>query len=355
VQARLDQLKHYLHYVHLRWQLDHEKDKEKQKTLTVAALTDMYRTRYEYMNHWAAMRQSFAGDAAKKLNEPTWAPTDISPKPWAVDNSPVTREETERWFQEALAYFQPTPVDEVKFHYDDLVPVHLAAANATANVKPAANATAKPVPLTQATQRVEKYALVSLHGEPIELEFTVGTIAWYRDRADAQWTLKDAEDKIIASGRQKLDGEPHPLSLPVPKAGAYYFECNDAAAGWKFAAPADPAHPSVWLPQRGVRVVLLGQLPERFFYVPRGTKQLQFFYSGTPCKVLGPGHKPIAEVTVDDEVVTIPVPEGSDGQAWSISPHSHSHFWFFNAPNILAASPAVFLLPRDLAAKDHIP
>jgi hypothetical protein len=40
VLARIDQLKHYLRYVHLRWQLDHEKDKEKRKALTVAALIE---------------------------------------------------------------------------------------------------------------------------------------------------------------------------------------------------------------------------------------------------------------------------------------------------------------------------
>ena len=76
VLARLDQLKHYLRYVHLRWLLDHEKDKAKQKELTVAALTLAYRTRYEYMNHWAAMRHTWASEAAKEFGEPTWVPND---------------------------------------------------------------------------------------------------------------------------------------------------------------------------------------------------------------------------------------------------------------------------------------
>jgi len=95
-------------------------------------------------------------------------------------------------------------------------------------------------------------------------------------------------------------------------------------------------------------------LPERWFYVPRGTKQLQFFYSGNRCKVLGPDRKPIAEVTTDDEVVTIPVPEGKDGQSWGLSPHTHTQLWFFNAPNVLAASPGALLLPRALVEKDQL-
>lgn len=337
VLARLDQLKHYLRYVHLRWQLDHEKDKARQKELTVAALTLCYRTRYEYMNHWAAMRQTFAADAAKKLDEPGWAPTDKSPKPWIVEQ-PVTREETEQWFREGLDYFQPTPAEEVKFNYDDLVPTNLTGP--------------KPVPLAQAFQRVEKYALASVEGEPLEAEITVGTIAWYRDRPDARWTLKDAKGGLIAEGRQKLDGEPHKLTLSVPRAATYFFECNDAGAGWRINLPAD--RPAVWMNKRGVRLVPLGQLPERFFYVPRGTKQLQFFYSGNPCKVIGPDRKPIAEVTANDEVVTIEVPEGKDGHAWSLSPHTHTQLWFFNVPNVIAASPSALLLPRGLAERDGI-
>ena len=35
-------------------------------------------------------------------------------------------------------------------------------------------------------QRVERFAMHS-DGEPLTLDITVGTIAWYRDRADAKW------------------------------------------------------------------------------------------------------------------------------------------------------------------------
>jgi hypothetical protein len=228
----------------------------------------------------------------------------------------------------------------VKFVYEDLV---LAKLNL-----PGVN----PAPLTQAFQRVEKYAIASTNGEPIKLDITVGIIAWYRDRPDAKWTLKNEKGRIVLQGQQKLDGETHRLTLKVPRAGTYFFECNDASAGWRITVPAE--RPAVWLCNRGVRIVPLGQFPERFFYVPRGTKQLQFFYSGNACKVIGPDRKPITDVNVDDEVVTIPVPEGKDGTVWSLSPHSHSQLWFFNAPNVLAASPTALLLPRGLVSKDNI-
>jgi hypothetical protein len=336
VQARLDQMKHYLRYVHLRWQADHEKDKANQKELTVAALTFAYRTRYEYMNHWAAMRGGWVTKAAKDFNEPSWAASDKSPKPWIADQ-PVTREETAQWFREGLEYFLPTPAAQIEFSAD-LVPVTFAGS--------------KPVASVQSYQRPMTYALHSRAGEPIEVEFTTGVIAWYRDRAAAKWFLRDGAGTLVDSGSLPLDGETHALTMKVPRAGTYFFEGNDSSAGWKLKV--EPGRSAAVLIARGRRVNHLGQMQEMFFYVPKGTRQLQYFWNGGPHKVLGPDRKVIQEVKVDDEVVAIPVPEGQDGQCWSLSPRNHSQLWFFNAPNVIAASPDALLLPRELVKRDGI-
>ncbi len=342
VLARLAQMQHYLRYVHLRWLFDHETDKAKQKELAIAILTLTYRTRYEYMNHWAALRQTFASDAAKKFDEPGWRFNEKTAKPWIIDE-PVTSAETEAWFHEGLEYFQPTPANEVKFAYDDLVPTMLGT-RVPANVEPAAS--------SQTYQRPERYALASLAGEPLEVEITPGTIAWYRDRADARWKLTDGGGKTIREGTLKLDGEAHGVKMTVPRAGTYFFEFNDSGAGWRINAAA--GRPITWLPERGKIVHHLGYFQELYFYVPKGTREVQLFYSGRACKVLGPDRKPITEITAQDEVVTIPVPAGADGQCWSLAPHSHSQLWFFNIPNTFAASPAALLLPRELAERDGI-
>lgn len=336
VQARLDQLKHYLRYIHLRWQLDHEKDKAKQKELTIATLTHAYRTRYAYMNHWNAMRQSFAGDAAKKFDEPGWHLSDKSPKPWLVE-TPVAHEETEQWFREGLAYFQPTPVTEVKFS-DDLVPAGFTDA--------------KPVISQQSYQRPMTYALHSRAGEPIEVELTTGVIAHYRDRAATRWWLRDGDGNTVASASLPLDGEAHKLAMKVPRAGTYRFEVNDSAAGWKIKV--ETGRVATLLNVRGQGVIHLGQMQEMFFHVPKGTRQLQYFWNGGPHKILGADKKLIAEVTDDDEVVSIAVPEGQDGQVWSFSPRAHSQLWFFNAPNCIAASPSALVLPRELVQRDKL-
>lgn len=330
VLARLDHLKHYLRYVHLRWLYDHEKDKVRQKELFVAAMTHAYRTRYEYMNHWAAMRSTWAGDAAKRFDEPGWVLNSKEPKPWLVEK-PVSRQETEEWFREGLEYFQPRPVKEIVFS-NDLVPTKFA--------------TAKPAISQQAYQRPATYALHSKAGEPLDLQVLVGVIAWYRDRPDARYTLKDAKGKLIVEGSLKLDGEPRDLSLKVPVAGTYFFECNDSGAGWRIKV--EPGRHVTLLPQRGRRYLHLGQMQEMYFFVPRGTKELHYFWSGGPHKLLGPDRKVLHEVKDSDDVVSIPVPPGLDGQCWSLSPRAQGHLWFFNAPNCLAASPNALLLPREV-------
>ena len=315
VQARLDQLEHYLRYVHLRWLLDHEPEKSKQKTLTIAALCLAYRTRYEYMTHWAAMRNSWASEAAKRFDEPTWGPNDPSSKPWMVD-TPVSRAETEQWFHDGLAYFQPQPVKEISFSRD-LVPVALTQG--------------RPVVSQQTYQRPADYALASCTGEPLEVELTPGIIAWYRDRPDAHYTLRDGANRVVTEGSLKLDGEPHRVTMKVPRAGTCFFTCNDSSAGWRIKVEA--GRPVTLLSNRGQRYLHVGYLQEMFFYVPQGTRQVQYFWSGGPHQVLGPDRKVLQEVKVSDEVVTIAVPEGKDGQCWSFSPHGHGHLWFFNVPN----------------------
>ena len=69
---------------------------------------------------------------------------------------------------------------------------------------------------------------------------------------------------------------------------------------------------------------------------------------------LKPGAKPLAEVKTSDAVVTVLVPPGADGKCWSLSPHSHGHLWFFNAPNVLAASPEALLLPSEVVRRDGL-
>ncbi len=337
VLARLDHLKQYFHYVRLRWEHDRTKGKDRKKALALAALTHVYRSRYSYMNHWEAVRQSWTRRAAEDFDEPTWSFNDRSgQQPWKVDD-PYTHEETERLFQEDLARFQPEPVEELPFS-EDLIPAGFTSKSPAASF--------------QRYQKGTRYALYSRNGEPIELTIITGVIAWYRDRPNAAYTLTDANGKEIARDRLPQDGEEHALRFDVPRAGLYWFEFNDQAAGWGIRAAA--GKPVAVALNRAKHPAHMGHMRRMYFYVPKGTKQLQYYWKGGPHVVHGPDNKPIAEITSSGEFVTIDVPASTDGQVWSFSKLALGHLWFFNAPNYLAASPDALLVPREVAEKDGL-
>jgi len=337
VLARLDHLKQYQHYVRLRWEYDRAKDKDLKKERALAALTHVYQSRYSYMNHWEAIRQSWTRRAAKDFDEPTWAFNDRSgQQPWKVDK-PYTREETERLFQGDLARFQPEPIDELSFT-DELVPAGFV--------------TKSPAASYQRYQKGTRYALYSRDGKPLELTVIAGVIAWYRDRPDAIYTITDARDKEVTSGRLPQDGEDHSLRVEVPAAGLYWLDFNDQAAGWGIKVAA--ARPVAVALSRAKHPLHMGHMQRMYFYVPKGTKEIQYYWKGGPHVVHGPDGKPIAEVTTKGEFVTIEVPAGSDGRVWSFSKLALGHLWFFNIPNYLAASPDALLVPREIAKKDEL-
>ncbi len=97
-----------------------------------------------------------------------------------------------------------------------------------------------------------------------------------------------------------------------------------------------------------------GWMQPRFFYVPKGTRELQYYWSGGPHWVHGPDGAKVKEVDSSGVFVRIPVPEGADGRPWHFTRLAPGHLWFFNAPNYLAASPAALLLPREVARRDGL-
>lgn len=336
VQARLDQIKQYLRYVHLCWLRDRESDKAKKKPLALQVIKYSYRIRATYMTHWAAMLYSGTSKYAKELEEPTWDMRDkTQPKPW-MDDSPITREQVEQDFAQGLAYFQPQSIEEKQFS-THLVPTSLKG---------------KPAASSQIWQKGLRYALYSRAGEPLDIEIIPGTIAWYRDRADFTWSLASSDDKPIESGRLKLDGEKHNLSLKVPAPGLYWFTGDDHAAGWRITV--HPDRPFVLIPPRERALMHLGQAQPLYFYVPRGTKTIQYFWEGRPHTIIGPDNKPIAQITTSGEFISIPVPDGTDGKPWRIEKLVPGHLVFFNIPNALAASPQALLLPKEVVESDNL-
>jgi hypothetical protein len=185
----------------------------------------------------------------------------------------------------------------------------------------------------------------------LPIEFAGGVIVHFRDRPEGSYILRDASDTTVMEGRITQDGEARQITLLAPKTGTYTLELT-GAAGWQLKT--QPGAPIALLNEHGKKHSSLGQFQACYFYVPRGTKELQYFWGGNVHKVLGPDGNVLRQVAETDEIITIPVPPGADGKVWSFGPLGHSRLHFFNAPNIIAASPEALLVPQELVAKDGL-
>ena len=269
--ARIAHLKQYQHHVRLRWEQDRAGDKNRRRDLALAILTHVYRTRYSYMNHWEAIRQQWTPVVAKEYDRPTWSFRDSSPdKPWKIETA-YTHEETDARFREDLAYFQPQPLEEKSFS-EDLIPGGFQFGN--------------PAATRQRYQGGARYAFYTRGGEPLDLTIVTGVIAWYRDRPDAVYTISDSTGKEITKGRLPQDSREHPLAIQVPRPGLYWLEFNDQAAGWGVSVSAGRSVSLVL--RRGSHPAHMGHMQRMFFYVPKGTREIEYYSAGYPHEVYGP-------------------------------------------------------------------
>lgn len=346
VQARLDDIKGYLRYNQLYWKyLDPAADKAQKKQAMLALLTQAYRTRYSYMQHSGAMITDATRGAAEEFDQPTWSYWNPSPdKPWKVE-TPYTHEETEREFQEGLQFFQPQNVEEKKFS-NDLVPVRFRS------LKPPALAPYfKGMASSQFFGALGRYALYSLRGEPLELDFNKADIP------GAGFSLLDANEKVIEPGTIRPVAESmigqnkvQKFRFNVPKAGLYYFDVHSTSWGVGFGAKQPAA---IVLPRDGnVDSYVWGGTP-MFFYVPKGTQQIQYYWSGYPHKIYNPSNEVALDSKTNNEYITISVPEGMDGRLWSVATRL-GNMWLFNCPNLVAATPDALLVPREVAEQDEL-
>lgn len=98
----------------------------------------------------------------------------------------------------------------------------------------------------------------------------------------------------------------------------------------------------------------MGPKPAVYFYVPKGTARLQYFWSGNPHDVRGPDGAIVGKAAGKGAIADIAVPPGMDGKVWSLTRLGTGHFWFFNVPNYLSASPDGLLVSREVAVRDGL-
>ena len=323
MMARLDHIKMYLRFVDLTWR----RNRQGVAVDNELIMSNLFRTRDYDLTAWNMIKQSWAGGTA--------------------NDAPYTREEVEKEFQEGLAYY-PYRTDlgeEVKYS-DDLVPV--------AWTEGQKGVTAIPAQMTQGYWGKITYAMYSLRGEP--LQFTTKAV-WFR--GDHAYSVKDAKGALISSGKIK-DVELKTYQIKVPDPGLYWLEYLGGGDKWEISLqPGDAASIVLGVPYNSSYANTI-VAPQMFFYVPKGTKTIVYFYTttayhpGGPHNVLDPMGKVVKEVNTTGDWITVPVPEGMDGKVWSFQNPSMGTFKFNNLPNLYAAAPDALLVPRELAVKDGL-
>ena len=173
----------------------------------------------------------------------------------------------------------------------------------------------------------------------------------YADRGPVQWSLRDESGEVIDHGEVVPNEEEHHFELNASSGGVYRFSIENTGQGfvWDYDA-------------RGARTTLLAggrhELRQNwydrlYFYVPPGKDAI--YMAGNLIEdryefVDGAGTPVDAgDVEVIQDYLRVPVPQGQDGQVWSIEMSAlRPELRFLNIPGYLAFSPDELLLPQEM-------
>lgn len=335
VMARLGQLKQYMQYVRLRWKYDQETDKAKRKQLVFEILRHLYRIQGTHMVHTWAYLNGWTTGVAQEYGEPTWSfqePT--QPKPYALDK-PYTPGEVDQLFQEGLHDFKAVELLPQKTYSTDLVPVQFK------NSAPAA--------WSQMSQFGFRHAFYIVKDEPFEFDIIPGLT--YPGKPPANLSAVDAKNgKTVFEMKLPPDQKERHVTITVPHPGLYYLD-NDAASCFRVTFPPE-ARVEMVLARK--QFYLCGTQQPIYFYVPKGTKEFQYYItSACEYDLVRPDGRTRHMSTLNG-YVTVPVAPGMDGQVWCMRNTCIGYLWFRNLPNYYAPSPNALLLPGEVLKTDGL-
>lgn len=368
VLARLGDLKQHLRFVQLDWDqrdLGKTAPEAERKAAFVALMRHLYRIRYTYQIHWALAQQGLwhhradrGGLIVKQANGKK-LPVDLGllpshtwpENPWK-DPAPYTPEEIERTFAATLAALKSPPLNE-QMYSADLVPIRAPGA-------PGAVAPKEPTQFYAQNGHVRLALYAARAGDSLRL--TVRPSAAGDQRGlPCPWTLTDAEGKTVASGQLKPSPDTlreHPMPLAAPKAGSYTFDIG--APGGRLLVRVPPGKPAALQLRAGIGYAQWGGKPfnqPRFFYVPKGTRQFQYWFDERPPhqRVVSADGKTRHESDDNHKrYVAVTVPPGQDGRTWRLDLSVLGDLWLVGVPPYVAAAPDRLLVPREVAERDGV-
>lgn len=180
---------------------------------------------------------------------------------------------------------------------------------------------------------------------------------------DCHWKFMTIDEKIISEGDVKAEkDQPVDIKLSIPDNGIYIFD--PGTTYWKSALITFDNRPlSVWAgradePGKPKKIPFRQWSPKGepvYFFVPKGTKQfvIGFPFLGkiySKIEIKNEDGKTIflSDKVMNGDQVSIIVPAGSDSQIWSIALVSlRSTVELYDIPQFLARHPAELLVPED--------
>ena len=126
------------------------------------------------------------------------------------------------------------------------------------------------------------------------------------------------------------------MSLKIPKPGTYFLDVDGVY--WSLETPSNQPAAIALQEDRNVDFysgqLSTGSNATEFFYVPKGTHEIHYYYVGSAHKVAPLGSTQWTAVTANNAFAKIPVPEGADGKVWVFSGRVQQ-LWFLNVPNYI--------------------
>ena len=221
------------------------------------ALTHVYRTRYSYMNHWEAIRQSWIEQLAKEFDAADVVRIEAASKPpWKVE-TPVSARRDGATFREDLAVLPAAERPGAGRSPKDLVPAGLQVGQ----LRP---------PRTSSTRTERRYALFSRRGR-----------AAGADHHDGHHRLvsRSAGGELRGDGRRRARKSPgaacrrtakeHPLTARRAAAGLVLVRVQ-RSGGRPGASRVAAGRPVAVALSRSSPPAHLGHMQRMYFFVPRG-------------------------------------------------------------------------------------
>ena len=332
VIARIDQIKIYLRYFSLRFYRD---------------------------NQGGQVEGNAIMDSLSRSNEYALTSFAMISQAWGIGSLvPYTHEEVEKEFQEGLKrYPLRTDIGETVRYSKDIVPIAWTPTQrGTTPIIPQVDEKGKVVPGGfQAYSGVVSYTIYSPKGEPIKFKHYSG------DAAGQSFKITDDKGGEIFKDDKITPKTTYPHNIAVPKPGIYTFTYDSRSSGWSMMPEAGMLA-TIPLESVGGDVFnMWSASTQMFFYVPKGIKKIEYFYSTRPWqnlsaahKVADPTGKVVKEVNVNGDWITVPVPSGMDGKVWSMQNLALGTFVFNNLPNYYAPTVDGLMVPREVAEKDGL-